>query len=1466
MRKFSLLLFCFFAIVLPIKAQSDGQVFYDAAMTLLSGNSRAQDCDFLRQVAEQQQLPQLAAYADVLQQRLFDRGNQQQREAAKALFDKACSSLAQPSEATILCRRAYIDAMTNAQYDESLRMTEQNEQDAQRLAEAHPDDLRYRDLYLVTRLDRIQNQWSIQFYDSPSQWENLFLLESEVVDRALEIQGPEPAYRLWILQNMGLMKTTTGQYMEYVNRLACFFTSEDAHTPAVTYPDGQVTNAGAYLQQCRDECEKLFGVDDKRTMMADYFYLQFSLYKQQMTPDEVYEQLNILLRRLSGNEPAEAPLSLQVRMLMWECDIYTGQRLEETAQYAEVLRVAEDSFGRYSADYVFTLFSIISQRQLVNVDEANALAAQLEEVSDRLYRDKPVEQGFVKMFLMTLKQATLSPDDYHKYIEDICALYAHSHASEWQSIGLGHALANELRTMGAYPMAAEVFSLAFNDERTLLHPASMGYAFELIAFSRYLTNSQYAQQAEQALNDAYAIFTDDDMKALTLYYLHQVQLQQGKAEQAKVSLRKAIDNSTSEDMVILKCYMQMVLGNMLIYEAGAMTEEAERLFLQAEPVFWKYENEVRDDALDGYVKLSNYYQTRKDFAKAEEILTKGKERLEVVYGVYDDLYLSFIRELFGIYAFEYNDLDRADRFIQQSIAGAEDNPLFSRHDLLVEMYWMKYQLVKTRSPNNYVMQMNSLQETFAKLSVMQQQVGGELAPEMRDQMMPFIYEMVRLCPFTMPDEEEWRGTIEEARRVSPKAAERLVQQHAQIKQMYVELLLPLLIEHEERVRVRSSGTGDYDDYMQVVNAISRTHLVVEKDTVQALSWLDRLKDVDNPVCRYRYAYDKADLLYSCRRYAEAAQLYEQVEGMAQDLQAAMNSAMYKAQFYNRLFGAYYYSGQYDKAISPAREFRRYQKDYMEKNFNLLTQEERGQMADQGAAGGDCLQTLVPRFEQELAGETYNSLLDEKGMLLRAADRSRQAILLSGDRQLIAELDSLERLRTAYQQMEQMNNWQQGDFNANPAFLAMHNQIERLEREVNRGAAPYLVDEKAVPSWQQVQACLNKGDAAIEFLVSDTIMGALVLLPDGQQPHYVALTGAPSMARELYEQGQKGGAHAQADALYGRDVLHLYQRLWQPMESLLQGVRCVYFSPIGFIHSLAFAAFRCPDGQYLVDHYELHQLTTTAQLVNMGQESAPKRMQAALCGAVFYSEGQHALAQQIEGGGTERGLDDGRGAKTNPSETFGFLSFTENEVQQIEQAAVQSGRVEAQRVEGFEPTEQWLRSLSGHSPDILHLSTHGFFLATDKEVMDNKFLSRFPALRFSPMMRSGLALVGANNAWEGVSLPDDADGIVTASEVAAIDLSHTCLAVLSACQTGVGFSNKEGVYGMYRGFKQAGVKSIMASLWNVNDKTTAILMAEFYRRWLAGTPMQDALCEAQKELRKNYPSPFYWAPFFLLDAR
>jgi len=112
------------------------------------------------------------------------------------------------------------------------------------------------------------------------------------------------------------------------------------------------------------------------------------------------------------------------------------------------------------------------------------------------------------------------------------------------------------------------------------------------------------------------------------------------------------------------------------------------------------------------------------------------------------------------------------------------------------------------------------------------------------------------------------------------------------------------------------------------------------------------------------------------------------------------------------------------------------------------------------------------------------------------------------------------------------------------------------------------------------------------------------------------------------------------------------------------------------------------------------------------------------------------------------------------------------------------------------------------------------------------------------------------------LPEDAeDGILMAEDVTGMDLLATELAVLSACQTGLGeVHSGEGVYGLRRAFVLAGAKTLVMSLWKVPDEQTRELMENFYRRLLRGEPRADALREAQLEMKKNYPDPFYWGAF------
>ena len=138
-----------------------------------------------------------------------------------------------------------------------------------------------------------------------------------------------------------------------------------------------------------------------------------------------------------------------------------------------------------------------------------------------------------------------------------------------------------------------------------------------------------------------------------------------------------------------------------------------------------------------------------------------------------------------------------------------------------------------------------------------------------------------------------------------------------------------------------------------------------------------------------------------------------------------------------------------------------------------------------------------------------------------------------------------------------------------------------------------------------------------------------------------------------------------------------------------------------------------------------------------------------------------------------------------------------------------------------------------------------------------------------MTQSGITLSGANVALSGKEVPlGREDGVLTALEISLVRLDNCDLVVLSACETGLGKVGSEGVFGLQRGFKKAGAKSILMSLWDVNDEATSLLMNKFYEEYIRTGDKQRSLYNAQQYIRhysERYSNPEFWAGWVLLDA-
>jgi CHAT domain-containing protein len=313
-----------------------------------------------------------------------------------------------------------------------------------------------------------------------------------------------------------------------------------------------------------------------------------------------------------------------------------------------------------------------------------------------------------------------------------------------------------------------------------------------------------------------------------------------------------------------------------------------------------------------------------------------------------------------------------------------------------------------------------------------------------------------------------------------------------------------------------------------------------------------------------------------------------------------------------------------------------------------------------------------------------------------------------------------------------------------------------------------------------------------------------------------------------------------------------------------------------LHRVAFQALRSNADQLLVDKYRLNRvLSTRSVVVPVEVNSKPKT--AAVWGNIQYTvSANYSIASR---GGT-RGIsstnadttlsafalynEDTRGLR---GEEWKPLPFIKSEMDNLKKLFTKAN-IPVTTLSGKAATEESFKALDGDSQQVLHMGTHGFFLPVQEKKTkesDIKGSNTF-AVQQNPMFRSGLVLAGGNRAWKGdPGVPGKEDGILTAYDIAQMDLSGTDLVVLSACETALGdLQGNEGVIGLQRAFKMAGVKQIIVSLWKVNDKATAELMTHFYKNWLSGQTTREALHNAQLKLKEKKPSPYYWAAFVLVE--
>jgi CHAT domain-containing protein/Tfp pilus assembly protein PilF len=571
-------------------------------------------------------------------------------------------------------------------------------------------------------------------------------------------------------------------------------------------------------------------------------------------------------------------------------------------------------------------------------------------------------------------------------------------------------------------------------------------------------------------------------------------------------------------------------------------------------------------------------------------------------------------------------------------------------------------------------------------------------------------------------------------------------------------------------------------------------------------------------------------------------------------------------------------------IAQAITFQSRANTVVERNFslNLASGSERQKLAYLAVFSNDTDFTLslhsqaAPDDPQAL-NLAFTTLLRRKG---RGLDAMTDTIATLRRRATPQDLMLLDQLAEARSQLAALTLKDSGAVNPDAyraSLRLLEEKVENLEADLSARSVEFRAQSQPA-TLAAIQAALPSGSALIECAVhtpqelrtrkNKPPRYLAYLLTAQGQPKWVDLGEAAPIDRTVDDWRESLRNPNRPDVK--RLARELDDKIMRPVRFLLRQMplptRHLLIAPDGSLNLIPFAALVDEQYRYLVERYSISYLTSGRDLLRL-QTTQPSKSAPLVVANPDFDRVDTVAVRGVQNPG--RSQEDNRGA---PQSYITDVSFPPLPGTKAEALAVKAALPDASLLLQEQATETALKQAK--APRFLHIATHGFFLSNQEALpaktrgvlgddplrISDLRLSKWAAYIKDPLLRSGLALAGAN---QGRSRDDD--GLLTALEVAGLDLWGTKLVVLSACDTGVGeVRNGEGVQGLRRALVLAGSESQMMSLWPVLDRRTKDLMIPYYKALRRGEGRSEALRQVQLQmLRSKYERhPFHWAAFIL----
>ncbi len=549
--------------------------------------------------------------------------------------------------------------------------------------------------------------------------------------------------------------------------------------------------------------------------------------------------------------------------------------------------------------------------------------------------------------------------------------------------------------------------------------------------------------------------------------------------------------------------------------------------------------------------------------------------------------------------------------------------------------------------------------------------------------------------------------------------------------------------------------------------------------------------------------------------------------------------------------------------------------YLLKNILLLTEQEKFQYTKSLNYQYNNLHRFAFEYHVKhpsVSRDLFNFILLSKKTILLNTIRIKQ-IIENSDNNIVKS--NYKKLKETKYRISNKNI-------THDTLITLRKKAEELQKEISMQIQSEYSDIDFVNfhDFNKIKENISKNEAVIEFtnfqkIIKDgafnkinkdtTHYCALITKKDFKYPKLIYLCTKKELEKALSKENNFTNTAQHITNIYEADN-KLYKYLFEKIEPYLKDVKVVNISASGLVHNIAFSCLKDNNNTYLKDKYLIKYYVSFADLnketdVSINSQNTHK---VALFGNMKYDLNSEEI-QQIETKNITRGINSAfMFEEEKATVKLSPLPDTKQEVDSIANI-LSTNNIACSKYTGKDANEDNFYKLDASETDILHIATHGFYFANEKQ--KRQFLPLMTNLNpiDNSYLKNGLFFSGASNSLKKDSkMTKISDGILSAYEICNLNLSKTKLVVLSACLTGIGdIKQNEGVIGLSRAFKIAGVKYMLLSLWEIPSRQTTEFMINFYKNALSNMSVEQAFNKTQQLMSEKYKNPYFWGGFILL---